>query len=209
MTMVDFGVLPGFVAVILLFLIPPGPDMAYMLAVGLQGGRRPALKAILGIGTGMSVYAGAVVVGVGKFAQSNPLLLEAIKMLGAAYLLWLAYVTVRRASRTSGAVGGTATDRWYLRGALVSVANPKIVLFFLAVLPGFTGKAQNVVLQMGMLGAVNVFIEVVLYGSIGLFAGGFRARFSGARTASTVLNYVAGIVYLSLAVAIFSQAFLG
>ena len=55
--MVDWTVLPAFLGVILVFLIPPGPDMAYMLAVGLQGGRRAAVKAILGIATGMSVYA--------------------------------------------------------------------------------------------------------------------------------------------------------
>lgn len=57
--MVDLSELPGFLGVILVFLIPPGPDMAYMLAVGLEGGRRAGLKAILGIATGMSVYAPA------------------------------------------------------------------------------------------------------------------------------------------------------
>ncbi len=70
--MVDLTVLPGYVAMILLFLGPPGPDMAYMLAVGLEGGRRAAVKAILGIGTGMSVYVAAVVIGLGKIAQTYP-----------------------------------------------------------------------------------------------------------------------------------------
>lgn len=93
---VDVAVLPGFVAVILLFLIPPGPDTGYMVA----GGRRHALKAILGIGTGMSVYAVAVVVGVGRFAASQPLLLQAVKVFGALYLLWLAWVPLRHARRT-------------------------------------------------------------------------------------------------------------
>lgn len=78
--MVDFTVLPGFIAVILLFLLPPGQDMAYMIAVGLQGGRRAALKAILGIGTGMAVYAAAVVLGLGAIVNAYPLVLDAVRV---------------------------------------------------------------------------------------------------------------------------------
>lgn len=197
--MVDFGVLPGFVAVILLFLIPPGPDMVYMFAVGLEGGRRSALKAILGIGTGMIVYATAVVIGVGKVAQSHPLLLDAVKVFGAAYLSWLAYVTIRSARRMASDSSGIPTGRSYLRGVLVSLTNPKLILFFLAVLPQFLGDAQNAGMQLAMLGAVNVLSEVLLYGSIGVLAGSLHSRFLGTRNAGVVLNYIAGAVYLALA----------
>ena len=197
--MVDLGALLALVGVTLLFLIPPGPDMAYMVAVGLQGGRRAAVKAILGIATGMSVYAAAVVVGVGAFAQSHPVLLDAITLFGAGYLLRLAFVTLRNARTTMTDSSEISADRWYLRGVLVSLTNPKIMLFFLAVLPGFVGDAGNATVQLAMLGAANVLTEVLLYGGIGLLAGGFHARIVGARTARSVLNYVAGAVYLSLA----------
>lgn len=197
--MVDLGVLPAFVAVILLFLAPPGPDMTYMIAVGLEGGRRSALKAILGIGTGMSIYATAVVIGVGEVAQSHPLLLDAIKIFGAAYLLWLAYTTIRNARRAASSPNRNVTERWYLRGVLVSLTNPKLLLFFLAVLPQFMGNATNSDLQLAMLGAVNVLAEVLLYGSIGALAGVFHSRFSGKQRASVILNYIAGTVYIALA----------
>nr|WP_042197848.1 LysE family translocator [Kibdelosporangium sp. MJ126-NF4]CEL22804.1 transmembrane amino acid efflux protein [Kibdelosporangium sp. MJ126-NF4] len=197
--MVDFAVLPGFVAVILLFLIPPGPDMAYMVAVGLEGGRRAALKAILGIGTGMSIYATAVVIGVGEVAQSHPLLLDAVKVFGAAYLLWLAYATIRSARRMASGPSGFPAGRSYLRGVLVSLTNPKLILFFLAVLPQFMGHAENAGLQLAMLGAVNVLSEVSLYGTIGALAGAFHSRFSGTPRAGAVLNYIAGTVYVVLA----------
>jgi threonine/homoserine/homoserine lactone efflux protein len=196
---VDVGVLPGFVAVILLFLLPPGPDMAYMLAAGLEGGRRFALKAILGIGTGMSVHAAAVVIGVGNVAQSHPVLLDAVKVFGAAYLLWLAYATIRDARRMAGGPRGVSTGRAYLRGVLVSLTNPKMILFFLAVLPQFMGEAQNAGLQLAMLGTVNVLSEVLLYGTIGVTAGAFHSRFKNSRRAGALLNYVAGTVYMVLA----------
>lgn len=200
--MVDVGVLPGFVAVILLFLVPPGPDMAYVLAVGLEGGRRSALKAILGIGTGMSVHATAVVIGVGRVAQAYPLLLDAVKVLGAVYLLWLAYVTIRNARRSVRAPGDVSTARPFVRGVVVSLTNPKVILFFLAVLPQFVGGAQNVGLQLAMLGGVNVVTEVVLYGTIGVLAGVFHSRFKDSRRGGAVLHYIAGAVYAVLAVVV-------
>lgn len=207
--MVDLGVLPGFVAVILLFLIPPGPDMAYVLAVGLEGGRRSALRAILGIGTGMSVYAAAVVVGVAEVARSYPLLLDAVKVFGAAYLLWLAYVTIRNARRMAGGPGDVSTGRPYLRGVTVSLTNPKVILFFLAVLPQFMGDAQNAGWQLAMLGAVNVLTEVLLYGTIGVLAGAFHSRFRRSRRAGAVLSYLAGAVYLVLAGVVLAEVLAG
>lgn len=197
--MVDVGVLPGFVLVILLFLIPPGPDMAYMLAVGLESGRRSAVKAILGIGTGMSVYAALVVIGVAEVARSYPVLLDAVKVFGGLYLLWLAFVTVRSARRKAGGATDVSTGRPYLRGVLVSLTNPKVILFFLAVLPQFMGNAHDAGAQLAMLGAINVLIEVLLYGTIGVLAGVFHARFTTSPKAGAVLNYVAAAVYVTLA----------
>jgi len=200
---VDVSVLPAFVAVILLFLLPPGPDMAYMLAVGLQGGRRAAVKAILGIGTGMSIYAAAVVVGVSRVAASQPLLFDLVKLFGAAYLLFLAYGTIRDARHaTPAGVDGNSAGRPYLRGVTVSVANPKVLLFFISVLPQFTGDASAPQLQLAMLGAVNVLTEVVLYGAIGVLAGSLHARLTGSRRAASAVSLVAGTVYVALAVAI-------
>lgn len=207
--MIDLGVLPAFVAVILLFLVPPGPDMAYVTAVGLEAGRRSALQAILGIGTGMSVYAAAVVVGVGRVAESHPVALDVVKVLGAAYLLWLAYVTFRHARGAGSGPRDAPAGRPYVRGVIVSLTNPKVLLFFLAVLPQFTGGAQNAELQLAMLGAVNVLTEVVLYGTIGVLAGGFHARFGGSQRARAVLNYVAGIVYVTLAGVVVAETLAG
>ena len=207
--MVDLTVLPGLVAVTLLFLIPPGPDMAYMLTVGLQGGRGAAVKAILGIATGMGIYAAAAAAGGGRIAESHPLLFDAVKLLGAAYLLWVAYGTARSAHRDVGGPSAINTEQWYLRGLLVSLANPKIMLFYLAVLTQFIGNAQNVSLQLAMLGAVNVLTEVVLYGGLGVFAGAFHARLDRSRKSTAVLNYIACLVYVGLAIAIVTEVLMG
>ncbi|MFC8361641.1 LysE family translocator [Streptomyces griseorubiginosus] len=206
--MVDLTVLPGYVAVIMLFLGPPGPDMAYMLAVGLEGGRRAAVKAILGIATGMSVYAAAVVAGVGQIARSHPSVLDTIRVLGAVYLLWLAFVTMRHARRAISGHTNVPAGRWYVRGILVSITNPKIILFFLAILPQFIGSAENPGLQMAILGAIDILMEVILYGSIGVLAGYFQARLAGSTKATAVLNYMASTVYVVLAATITGEILL-
>ncbi|WP_226346985.1 LysE family translocator [Agilicoccus flavus] len=197
--MVDVGVLPAFVAVILLFLLPPGPDMAYMIATGLAGGRRAAVRGVLGIGTGMAVYAVAVAVGVGSVTRSHPLILDGVKVCGALYLARLAYVTVRDAGRRGGDSSPPPTARPYVRGVVVSLANPKLILVFLAVLPQFVGDARSLGAQLAMLGAVNVLMEVTLYGGIGVLAGTFHTRFRGSRSAGVVLDYAAAAVYAVLA----------
>lgn len=202
--MLDLTVLPAYVAMILLFLGPPGPDMIYMVAVGLEGGRKSAVKAILGIGTGMSVYAVAVIVGIAEIARSYPAALHIVRLLGAMYLLWLAYQTMRNARRETDPQTDIIAGRWYLRGVVISLTNPKIILFFMAVMPQFIGSADDLALQMAMLGAINVLMEVVLYGGIGILAGTFHARFMGAAKATVVLNYVAATVYVILAGTIFA-----
>ena len=94
--MIDATVLPAFIATILAFLIPPGPDMMVMIAIGLQGGRTAAVKGILGIGTGMAFYAAAVTLGLGLVTARAPCLLSALMLLGAVYLLTLAWSSLRR-----------------------------------------------------------------------------------------------------------------
>mgnify|MGYP002653498704 FL=1 len=82
----------------------------------------------------------------------------------------------------------------------MSLTNPKIILFFMAVLPQFTGSATSVPAQLAFLGAVNVMTEVLLYGGIGVFAGTFRNALMRNRGAQAVLNYVAALTYLGLAI---------
>lgn len=200
---VDLSVLPAFVGVILMFLAPPGPDMAYMVAVGLERGRAAAVRAILGIGTGMAIYAAAVVAGLGTVVREYPLALDVVKAAGAAYLLWLAWSTFRSPGDEL-AGGTTATARTpatgaYRQGALISLTNPKVMLFFLAVLPQFLGSATSTRLQLAMLGGVNVLTEVVLYGAIGLMAGTFHRRFTASGRSGATLHRISAAVYAALA----------
>jgi hypothetical protein len=102
MTTIDLSVVPGFVLAVILILIAPGPDLAYMVAVGLGSGRRAALSAIAGICSGMGIYALIVIAGLGTIVASSPLALTVIKIFGAGYLLWLGIGAIRSPRTAAG-----------------------------------------------------------------------------------------------------------
>lgn len=130
-------------------------------------------------------------------------------MFGAAYLVWLAIATIRGARRAATSPGDAAAGGWYLRGVLISLSNPKVLLFFIAVLPQFMGDAQNAELQLAMLGAVNVSAEVLLYGAIGVLAGTFHAHSAGPGKGAAALSYFAASVYLVLAGVVVAEVLVG
>lgn len=198
--MIDLTVLPAFIATILMFLAPPGPDMLLMITIGLQGGRAAAVKAIAGIGTGMLMYAIAVVLGLDVLTRRFPYLLTALELVGAAYLLRLAWMSARHDHEGDNSNSQThASQRWYRRGLTVSLTNPKIFLFFVAVLPQFAGDATSLPAQLALLGALNTALEVALYGTVGVFAGQSREWFLRRPRASMLLHRLAAVVYVTLA----------
>ena len=206
----DISVLPTFLATILIFLAPPGPDMIYMLTVGLKAGPRAAIRAISGIGTGMAVYALIVTAGLGGVIAAAPNILLLIKIVGSGYLFWLGSSTLRSAQRNASHTDNETVleneTGWYRQGLIVSATNPKILLFFLAVLPRFLGDATNTTAQLAMLGAVNVATEVVLYGTIGVFAGQLTSKINPQGRVSRIIEYIAAAVYFGLGLVILGEA---
>lgn len=201
--MVDISVLPAFVATILMFLAPPGPDMMLMLTVGLQGGPSAAVKAIAGIATGMSIYMALVTVGLGALAAAHPGLLGLVELFGAAYLVYLAWTTWKDSTAPAHEPSESAPSvHWFSRGLTVALSNPKLMLFFAAVLPRFTGAARSEPHQLALLGGINIALEVILYGAIGIFAGSFQHTLSRRPRVGRYLHRFAAVVYLVLAAVI-------
>src|SRR5664280_3583949 len=92
---IDLSPLPAFLAVVGIVLIAPGPDMAYMVAAGLAGGRSAATRAAFGITSGVAVYVVAVAAGLGALVARHTSALIGMQLVGAAYLVWLAFSAVQ------------------------------------------------------------------------------------------------------------------
>lgn len=127
------------VACAVLFLTP-GPDMSLFLAKTLSGGRRAGMAAMLGANLGCLVHTLLAAIGLSALLAASATAFTAVKIVGAAYLLWLAVDAIRSGSALHVKAEGSNREpfiRTLLLGAGVNLTNPKVVLFFVTFLPQF------------------------------------------------------------------------
>jgi threonine/homoserine/homoserine lactone efflux protein len=118
--------------------VTPGVDMALVARSAIAQGRTSALWATWGIVTGLLVWAAASAIGIAAILAASATAYDALRLAGAAYLVWLGVRTFLRGGRTAAAPGPPAGGRSsYLTGLASNLANPKIVVFYSTVLPGF------------------------------------------------------------------------
>lgn len=153
--------------------IAPGPDNIFVMTQGIARGRRAAIVTALGMCSGISVHTTAAAFGISAVFYSSAVAFTVVKWAGAAYLLFLAYRTLKERSAVRLA---TADDRpaaaLFRRGFIMNVLNPKVALFFLAFLPQFvTPDTPHFPLRMLLLGAIFMVQAVVIFTLIGYFSG--------------------------------------
>jgi threonine/homoserine/homoserine lactone efflux protein len=130
----------AYFAACALLAATPGPDMALFLQKTLSGGRPHGFAALAGAMTGIFAHTVAAAVGLSALIAASSRLYGALKIIGACYLLWLAYGALRHgaALRLEGRDRGLGTlGKTYLTGLLINLTNPKIILFFVTFLPQF------------------------------------------------------------------------
>ncbi len=184
-----------FLLVDLLLVATPGADWAYVIAASL--GDRPVILPVLGLVAGYAVHTVFVSAGLGLVVASRPVVLTALTVVGAAYLLWLGGTVLARPGRLS--VDGAQTPRLVLRGLAVSGLNPKGLLLFLALLPQFVrlDASWPVTAQTAALGAVHMLDCAVGYLGVGLLA---RRLLRARPSAATAVTRAAGAGMLLVAV---------
>lgn len=134
--------------------------------------------------------------------HASALLFLAVKVAGVAYLLWMAWGALRQtgalAVRADRGTGSLARVAW--RGALLNVLNPKLSIFFLALLPPFlSGDPSRAGIEMAVLGGVFMAMTLAVFVGYGLFAGAFRDRILSSARAMSWLNRGFAAVFAALA----------
>ena len=190
-----------FVASIIMALAP-GPDILFVLTQSALYGARAGLLTTCGLLTGLFVHITAVSLGVAALFQSSLLAFTLLKFAGAAYLLYLAWLSFRsgasHASLQKNRFPGYKA--LYCRGVIMNVTNPKVTLFFLAFLPQFADPARgSLTLQIILLGALFQLATLLVFGAVSLLAGKVAARFNQSIRAQLLLNRAAGCVFVGLA----------
>lgn len=196
--MIDPLLLLAFIPAALALNLTPGADMMFCLAQGLRGGARPAIAASAGISVGAMVHVTLAGLGLGALISQFPWLFGAIRWIGAAYLLWLAYKTVTT-PLTSGDLPAARPSRAFRDGMIVNLSNPKVILFILAFVPQFVTPQTPVLPQFLIFGGVLALGGFVINGVVGVFAGGVGRRVLANPRAERGLRYASASVFGALA----------
>jgi RhtB (resistance to homoserine/threonine) family protein len=196
--------LPLFVATALVLNATPGVDMLFTLSRTLQHGWRTGMAAALGITAGCVVHTVAAALGLAALLATSALAFSAIKWLGAAYLLWLAWgmlrASVRDAEPILAASPPAPSTRVFAQGFLTNVLNPKVALFFLALLPQFiSADAPDKTVAFLFLGAVFIVGGALFLFALVALAHRMRA-FGASRVTRRLLNAIGGALFAALAV---------
>jgi threonine/homoserine/homoserine lactone efflux protein len=181
-----------FAATTLALLLVPGPSVLFIVARTLEHGRRGGLTSMLGVETGALLHVLAATAGLGALVAASPDALFALKLAGAAYLLYMGVRALR--GRGDLTVATPATGQLYRQGLVVDALNPKTAMFFVAFLPQFIDPAGSVPLQTLVLGLTFVALATLTDGTYALLASTITERL---RTKH--LSRVAGTAYLGLA----------
>jgi leucine efflux protein len=208
-----FGVtdLPAYLAGLVLIILLPGPNSLYVLSVAARRGVRAGYTAAAGVWCGDTVLMTLSAAGVASLLQANDVLFGIVKYTGAGYLAWLAIGMMRaawgmwrtRREETAEAAGAPVTgdERPFRRALVVSLLNPKAILFFVAffvqfVDPGYAHPALSFV----VLGAFAQLFSF-LYLSALIFSGTrLAAAFRRRRRLSAGATSAAGALFLGFAV---------
>ena len=178
----------------------PGPDVLFMASQGAAGGPRAGLAAALGLSSGLLVHTTFAALGVSAIFAASPAAFTALKLAGTAYMLWLALGAFREKAAGPGAPIPGGSLAIYRRGVIMNLLNPKVALFFLALLPQFVDPSKGGVrLQMLTLGLVFMAQVIVIFGSIGYLSGRLGAWLPRGLGGSRAIPVFKGTVYLALA----------
>lgn len=206
-SMVSIDRLLAFAAMSFLLIVIPGPSVLFVVGRALAQGRRAALTTVVGNTLGAYALVVAVALGVGSVVERSVLVFTALKLVGAAYLVYLGVKAVRQRRSLHAAFTGDGPAHGGLRtlweGFAVGVANPKTIVFFAAVLPQFVDREQgHVVPQMLLLGLVFNAIAVISDSVWGLAAATARTWFARSPRRLAMVGGVGGLSMIGLGVTV-------
>jgi threonine/homoserine/homoserine lactone efflux protein len=191
-----------FLITAIVVVAAPGTGVIYTLATGLGQGRKAAFWAALGCTFGIVPALAAAVLGVAAVLHASALLFQIVKFAGVAYLLWLAWQALKKGGALAVTSDRAAQPGWRVawRGVLINVLNPKLSIFFLALLPPFlSGDPATVTQEMMLLGSVFMALTFAVFVGYGLFAAEARVLILGNARLMTWINRSFAAIFAALA----------
>jgi len=198
----DLSSIVTFAIASVALLLIPGPAVIYVLNRSVSDGREVGLAAVAGLELGNFVHVVAATAGLSAVLATSATAFNAVKWLGAAYLVFVGLRTlVTKPRAVSGDSASVSRRRSFSQGVIVNTLNPKVALFFLSYLPQFIDPDNGAAWSQALvLGSIFVAIGCLTDGMYALTASALRTVLLRGRTLPFVQRYVAGTVFVALGV---------
>ena len=184
--------------------ISPGPDNIYVLVQSITNGKAYGLATVCGLITGCIVHTTLLAFGVSAIIKANEELFFGIKVLGAFYLLYLAYKVFKSDSQLdfdSETAPKKSLKALFVQGFFMNVLNPKVTIFFLAFFPGFLfSKTMSTIAQFYILGGIFMLVSFIIFSAIALLAGEIKSYTLKHRNSGIVFKWLQIVVFIGIAV---------
>ena len=204
---IDSTLLGGFIVAAVAIIVSPGPDTIVILRHALTGGRSTGLAAVSGVQLGLLVHTALAVAGISLLVASSPVLFQGLTVIGAVYLAWLGIQSLRGVGGLEVEIGAAPAGaaRACREAALCNILNPKVILWFLALLPNFVNpEAGDVTTQLIALSALLIALNILWQAPMALAADGVR-RWLGRPETMHAVNRVSGVILLGMAALMLGQ----
>lgn len=187
-------------------VLTPGPNMIYLISRSLCQGRRAGLVSLGGVALGYVFYLFCAAFGITALLLTVPYAYDALRFGGALYLLYLAWQAVKPGGRSPFQVRDLPHDsrsKLFTMGLVTNLANPKIAVMYLSLLPQFISPGHGSVLAQSIaLGCVQIVISVTVNALIASMAGSIAVFLAGRPVWLLVQRWLMGTVLAGLAVRI-------
>jgi len=201
---VNAAALAGIAVIAFGMVITPGPNMIYLVSRSVSQGRRAGLISLAGVGVGFLTYLLAAVAGIATLFALVPEIYLALKLAGAAYLLWLAWNVLRPGGSSAFAPNQLDPDRprkLFGMGVLTCLLNPKIAILYVSLLPQFVDPGRgHVALQSLLLGLTQIVVGLAMNAVFVVTAGSISTFFSRKPLWMRVHRYLTGTALAAFAI---------
>ena len=190
-----------FLITSLIIVASPGTGVLYTLAAGLSRGSKASVVAAFGCTLGIVPHMAAAIMGLAALLHTSALAFQTLKYLGVAYLLFMAWQSLRErgALRVDSEVNAKSAMQVIVHAILINILNPKLSIFFFAFLPQFVSDGeQNALLHMLGLSAVFMLLTLVVFVGYGLFAAAIRTHVISRPSVLTWMRRAFGGAFVAL-----------
>ena len=186
--------------------ISPGPDILYVLTQSISNGKKYGIATAAGLVSGILVHTTLIALGISAVLKQSELIFTFIKILGACYLLWIAFqvykapasITFSNENRPRKSIGSL-----FKQGFIMNVLNPKVTLFFLAFFPGFIDESLgNVTQQIYLLGFLFMLQAFLIFSLVSIIADKLTVFIRTNQKFALFLKWMQIVVFIGIAVLI-------